>query len=48
MLYLAVNNRYTRKRSEVCSKLTVKTVERQSGIFLINFEHISHLFSYKN
>ena len=48
MLYLAVNNRNTRKRSEVCSKLTVKTVERQSGIFIINFEHISHLFSYKN
>ena len=30
-----------------CSKLTVKTVERdqwrRSGVFNVNFEHISHL-----
>ena len=53
-----VNNRNTRKRCEVCSKLAVKTPERlalntlfrtpeqrRSGVFIVNFEHISHLFS---
>ena len=43
-----VNNRNTRKRCEMCSKLTIKTPERhqlhRSGVFFINFEHISHLF----
>ena len=41
-----VNNRNTRKRSEICSKLTVTTPEwrQQSGVFSDNFEHISHLF----
>ena len=43
-----VNNRNTRKWSEIRSKLTIKTPERhywrRSGFF-INFEHISHLFS---
>ena len=46
--FLKVRNRNTRKRSEVCSKLTIKTLERQqwrrSGVFIVNFEHISHLF----
>ena len=41
-----VHNRNTRKRSEICSKLTIKTPDRRqwcrSGI-LTNFEHISHL-----
>ena len=41
-----VNNRNTRKRCELCSKLTIKTAEqcqwRYSGVF--NFKHISHLF----
>ena len=31
----------------MCSKLTIKTPEqhhwRRSGIFIVNFEHISHL-----
>ena len=31
----------------MCSKLTIKTLEqhhwRRSGIFIVNFEHISHL-----
>ena len=31
----------------MCSKLTIKTTERRrwrrSGVFIINFEHISHL-----
>ena len=44
---LKVNNRNTRTSSEICSKLTMKTPERRqwrcSGVFIINFEHISHL-----
>ena len=44
---LKVNNRNTRTRCEICSKLTVKTPERcqwhHSDIFIVNFEHISHL-----
>ena len=40
-----VNNRNTRTRYEICSKLTIKTPEqrhwRRSGI--VNFKHISHL-----
>ena len=43
-----VRNRNTRKRSEICSVLTIKTPERhqlrRSGVFIVNFEHISHLF----
>ena len=42
-----VNNRNTRARCEICSKLTIKTSERRhwyrSGVFVVNFEHISHL-----
>ena len=44
---LKVNNRNTRTRGEICTKLTIKSLERRqwcrSGIFLVNFEHISHL-----
>ena len=44
---LKVNNRNTRTRCEICSKLTIKTPERphwrRSGVFVVNFEHISHL-----
>ena len=43
-----VNNISTRKRSEIFSKLTIKTPERRrwrrSGVFIANFENISHLF----
>ena len=43
-----VSNRNTRKKYEICSKLTIKTPEwrhrRRSGIFIVNFEHISHFF----
>ena len=43
-----INNRNTRKGWEICSKLTLKTPERRrwrcSGVFIVNFEHISHLF----
>ena len=28
----------TRKRSELCSKLTKKRVESRSGVFTVNFE----------
>ena len=45
---LKVNNRNTRKRSEICSKVTIKTPERRqwrrSGVFIVNFKYISHLF----
>ena len=44
---LKVNNRNSRKRCEICSKLTIKIPERRqwrrSGVFIVNFEHISHL-----
>ena len=44
---LKVNNRNTRTRCEICSKLTIKIPERRhkrrSGVFIVNFEHISHL-----
>ena len=41
-----VKNRNTRTRREICLKLTTKTPKRRhwcrSGIFIVNFEHISH------
>ena len=40
-----VNNWNTRKRCETCSKSTIKSHYCRSGIFIVNFEHISHLFS---
>ena len=44
---LKVNNRNTRIRSEICSKLTIKTPERapwrRSIISVVNFEQISNL-----
>ena len=46
---LKFNNRNTSKRCEIFSKLTIKTSERRhwrrSGVFIINFEHVSHLSS---
>ena len=43
-----VNNRNTIRRCEICSKLTIKTPEerqsRKSGVFMVNFEQISHIF----
>ena len=42
-----VNNKKTRASCEIYSKLTIKIPERRhwrrSGIFIVNFEHISHL-----
>ena len=44
---LKVNNRNTRIKCEICSKLTIKAPEsrqwRRSDVFIANFEHISHL-----
>ena len=43
---LKVNNRNTRTRCEICSKLIKKKLEQRqwcSGVFIFNFEHISHL-----
>ena len=43
---LKVNNKNTRTRNEICSKLTIKILERhwrRSGVFIINFEDISYL-----
>ena len=44
---LQVNNRNTRTRCEIYSKLTIKTPERRqwrrSGVFIVNFEYISRL-----
>ena len=44
---LKVIIRSTRTRCEICSKLTIKRPERhhwrRSGVFIINFEHISLL-----
>ena len=44
---LKVNCSNTRKMFEICSKLTAKTPEQlqwfRSSVFIVNFEHISHL-----
>ena len=44
---LKVNNRNSRTRCEICSKLILKIPERHqrchSGIFIVSFEHILHL-----
>ena len=40
---LKINNRNTSARCEICSKLTIKIPGRRSGIFIVKFEHISHL-----
>ena len=44
---LKVNNRNTRTKYEICSRLTLKIREqcqwRRSGVFIVNFEHILDL-----
>ena len=43
---LKVNNRNTRARCEICSKLTIKTPERQwrrSGLFIVKTLNIFHI-----
>ena len=41
------NNKNTRTRCEICSKLTIKIPERRHwhrfGIFIVNFEHFEHI-----
>ena len=43
---LKVNSRNTKTRCEIRSKSTIKTPEprqwRRSGVFIVNFEHISY------
>ena len=36
-----VNNRNTRTRCEICSKLTVKTPERRSSVSIVDFEQVN-------
>ena len=40
-----MNNSNTRKRCEICSKLTIKSPQRRSNVFIVNFEHISYFFT---
>ena len=44
---LKVNNKNSRTRCKICSKLIIKRPEqrrwRRSGVFIVIFEHISHL-----
>ena len=47
-IYLVkVNIGNTRRMCEICSELTIKTPEqlqwRRSGVFIVNFEQISHI-----
>ena len=40
-----VNDRNSRTRCKICSKLIIKTPEqRRSGVFTVNFEQIAHIF----
>ena len=41
-----VSSRNTRKMCEICSKLTKTHNWRHSNVFIVNFEHISHLMFY--
>ena len=42
---IEVNNRNTRTRCEICSRLTIQTPEQRhwhrSGVFIVNYEHIT-------
>ena len=45
-IYLSIpNNSNTTKRCEICLKLTTKSRQRRSTVFIVNFEHISYLFT---
>ena len=43
-----VNNKNTKKSCEICSGLTINTPEPfyrpRYGVFIVKFEHVSHLF----
>ena len=47
-MLVQISNRNIRKKCEICSKLSIKIPERRqwhrSGVFIDNFEHISHVF----
>ena len=47
-LLVQSGDRYTRKKSEIFSQLTIKTPEQRHGhssdVFIVNFEQISHIF----
>ena len=47
-IYLIKVNNGNRKVSEICSELPIKTLERRycrrSGVFIVNFEQILHIF----
>ena len=36
---LKVNNRNTRTRCEICSKLTIRIPERRPSVSIVSFEH---------
>ena len=38
-----VNTWNSRKKCEICSKLTIKIARRRPGVFTVNSEHIPHL-----
>ena len=43
IIYLfIVNSSNIRRRCEIFSKIRIKTPERCSTVFIVNFEHISH------
>ena len=40
-----VNNGNTRKRCEICLKLTIKSSQQHSTVFIVNVKHVSYLFT---
>ena len=43
-LLTQISNGNTKTMTEICSKLTIKTLERRrSGVFVVNFERISYI-----
>ena len=40
---LKANNGKTKAMCEICSKLTITTPERRSGVFIVDFKQISHI-----
>ena len=47
-LFKVKNRGFRKKGRKICSKLPIKTPDRvhdvSSGIFIVTFEHVSHLF----
>ena len=44
-IYLFIVNSSNARKNEICSKLTIKAPQRRSTAFIVNFEHISYLFT---